>query len=121
MLLATLAFTVLNGRVLGVSRGLALLIGVGTSICGASAVLAAKVATAGDDEDASLCGRLRDRVARWRCSPIPPQRVFWVPAARLWAVGWLVDPRNRAAVAASFQGGGDAGQFGTIAKRLALR
>ena len=41
------------GRALGVARGLALLIGVGTSICGASAVIAAKTATGGKDDDAA--------------------------------------------------------------------
>ena len=51
---STLAFTILISQAPGVPRGLALLIGVGTSICGASAVLAAKVATAGDDDAAAL-------------------------------------------------------------------
>ena len=43
----------LMGRLLGVRSGLALLIGVGTSICGASAIVAAKTAVAGEDDDAA--------------------------------------------------------------------
>ena len=52
-LLATLGFTLLAGRLLGVPRGLALLIGIGTSICGASAIIAAKAAVRGEDDDAA--------------------------------------------------------------------
>ena len=52
-LLLTLIVTVPIGRALGVPRGLSLLIGVGTAICGASAIISAKVAVQGDDEDAA--------------------------------------------------------------------
>src|SRR5450631_3400559 len=52
-LVSTQVFTMLMGRMIGVSRGLSLLIGVGTSICGASAIIAAKVAVAGEDDDAA--------------------------------------------------------------------
>ena len=52
-LLSTLAATMLMGRLLGIKSGLALLIGVGTSICGASAIVAAKTATGGEDDDAA--------------------------------------------------------------------
>ena len=52
-LVSTLAATILVGRLMGVSRGVALLIGVGTSICGASAIVAAKAATGGEDDDAA--------------------------------------------------------------------
>src|SRR5271157_384257 len=44
-LLCTLVATMAMGRLLGVASGLSLLIGVGASICGASAILAAKTAT----------------------------------------------------------------------------
>ena len=95
-LLSTLAFTILMGRALGVSRGLALLIGVGTSICGASAVLAAKVATAGDDEDAAYavaCVTVFGTLAMF-AYPLARELSASV-AARLRPVGRLVDPRNR--------------------------
>ena len=117
VLLATLAFTVLNGRVLGVSRGLALLIGVGTSICGASAVLAAKVATAGDDEDAAYAVACVTVFGTLALFAYPAAEGFLHLSPRaygLWAGSSIHEIAQ--AVAASFQGGGDAGQFGTIAK-----
>jgi uncharacterized integral membrane protein (TIGR00698 family) len=52
-LLSTLLATMAVGRVLGVPRGLSLLIGVGTAICGASAIISAKAAVQGEDEDAA--------------------------------------------------------------------
>ena len=50
-LTATFLFTVWMGRLLGVERKLAQLIAAGTSICGASAVIATNTVTNGDDED----------------------------------------------------------------------
>ncbi len=117
VLLSTLAFTILMGRVLGVTRGLALLIGVGTSICGASAVLAAKVATAGDDEDAAYavaCVTVFGTLAMF-AYPAAESFLHLSPRAYgLWAGSSIHEIAQ--AVAASFQGGGDAGQCGTIAK-----
>ena len=116
-LLGTLAFTILMGRALGVPRGLALLIGVGTSICGASAVLAAKVATAGDDEDAAYavaCVTVFGTLAMF-AYPLAQNLLHLSPRAYgLWAGSSIHEIAQ--AVAAAFQGGGDAGQFGTIAK-----
>jgi uncharacterized integral membrane protein (TIGR00698 family) len=117
VLLATLAFTILIGRALGVTRGLALLIGVGTSICGASAVLAAKVATTGDDEDAAYavaCVTVFGTLAMF-AYPLAESFLHLSPRAYgLWAGASIHEIAQ--AVAAAFQGGGDAGQFGTIAK-----
>ena len=117
VLLSTLAFTILMGRALGVTRGLALLIGVGTSICGASAVLAAKVATAGDDEDAAYavaCVTVFGTLAMF-AYPLAESFLHLSPRAYgLWAGSSIHEIAQ--AVAAAFQGGGDAGQFGTIAK-----
>jgi uncharacterized integral membrane protein (TIGR00698 family) len=116
-LLSTLAFTILIGRALGVPRGLALLIGVGTSICGASAVLAAKAATAGDDEDAAYavaCVTVFGTLAMF-AYPLAESFLHLSPRAYgLWAGSSIHEIAQ--AVAAAFQGGGDAGQFGTIAK-----
>src|ERR1700736_3336089 len=50
-LLATFSFTVWIGRLLGVERKLAQLIAAGTSICGASAVIATNTVTNAPDED----------------------------------------------------------------------
>ena len=116
-LLGTLAFTILMGRALGVPRGLALLIGVGASICGASAVLAAKIATAGDDEDAAYavaCVTVFGTLAMF-AYPLAENLLHLSPRAYgLWAGSSIHEIAQ--AVAAAFQGGGDAGQLGTIAK-----
>ena len=116
-LLGTLAFTILMGRALGVPRGLALLIGVGASICGASAVLAAKAATAGDDEDAAYavaCVTVFGTLAMF-AYPLAQNFLHLSPRAYgLWAGSSIHEIAQ--AVAAAFQGGGDAGQLGTIAK-----
>lgn len=116
-LVSTLAFTLLMGRALGVARGLALLIGVGTSICGASAVIAAKAATGGEDDDAAYavaCVTLFGTLAMF-AYPLAQGLLQLTPRAYgLWAGASIHEIAQ--AVAASFQGGGEAGQFGTIAK-----
>lgn len=116
-LVATLGFTIVLGRALGVPRGLALLIGVGTSICGASAVLAAKAATNGDDEDAAYavaCVTLFGTLAMF-AYPLAEGLLHLSPRAYgLWAGASIHEIAQ--VVAASFQGGAEAGQFGTIAK-----
>ena len=116
-LVATLGFTVVVGRALGVPRGLALLIGVGTSICGASAVLAAKAATNGDDEDAAYavtCVTLFGTLAMF-AYPLAQSFMHLSPRAYgLWAGASIHEIAQ--VVAAAFQDGAAAGQFGTIAK-----
>jgi len=116
-LVSTLAFTILMGRALGVAQGLALLIGVGTSICGASAVIAAKTATAGKDDDAAYavaCVTLFGTLAMLSY-PLAQGFLHLSPRAYgLWAGASIHEIAQ--AVAASFQGGADAGQFGAIAK-----
>lgn len=52
-LVATLAVSRALGRLLGVAPGLALLIGMGSAICGASAVVAANAAVHAEDDDAA--------------------------------------------------------------------
>ena len=116
-LLATLGFALLAGRALGVPRGLALLIGVGTSICGASAVIAAKTATGGKDEDAAYaiaCVTLFGTAAMFGY-PLAEGFLHLAPRAYgVWAGASIHEVAQ--AVAAAFQGGGEAGQFGAIAK-----
>jgi uncharacterized integral membrane protein (TIGR00698 family) len=116
-LLSTLAVTIVLGRALGVPRGLALLIGVGTSICGASAVLAAKAATGGKDDDAAYavaCVTVFGTLAMF-AYPLAQGFLHLPPRAYgLWAGASIHEIAQ--AVAASFQAGGEAGQFGTIAK-----
>ncbi len=116
-LVSTLLFTVLMGRALGVPRGLALLIGVGTSICGASAVIAAKAATRGDDEDAAYavaCVTVFGTIAMF-AYPVAQSFLHLTPQAYgLWTGASIHEIAQ--VVAAAFQGGDAAGQFGTIAK-----
>lgn len=52
-LMATLAVSWTLGRLLGVAPGLALLIGMGSAICGASAIVAAKASVRAEDDDAA--------------------------------------------------------------------
>lgn len=116
-LIATLGFSILLGRALGVPRGLALLIGVGTSICGASAVIAAKTATAGKDEDAAYaiaCVTLFGTIAMFGY-PLADGVLHLAPRAYgVWAGASIHEVAQ--AVAAAFQGGREAGEFGAIAK-----
>lgn len=116
-LVATLGFTILVGRALGVPRGLALLIGVGASICGASAIVAAKTATAGKDEDAAYaiaCVTLFGTIAMF-AYPLAQGFLHLAPRAYgVWAGASIHEVAQ--AVAAAFQGGGEAGEFGAIAK-----
>lgn len=52
-LVATFVFIRIVGRMLGVERALADLIAAGTSVCGASAIIACNTVTRGSDEDVS--------------------------------------------------------------------
>jgi uncharacterized integral membrane protein (TIGR00698 family) len=116
-LLATLTATILMGRFLGVSRGLSLLIAVGTSICGASAIVAAKAATGGEDDDAAY--------AVAGVTLFGTTAMFLYPALKgilhlngldfgLWAGSSVHEVAQ--AVFASSQGGKEALYIGTIAK-----
>jgi len=116
-LLATLAFTLVLGRWLGVTRGLALLIGAGTAICGASAVLAAKAATGGKDEDAAYavaCVTLFGTAAML-LYPLLGAALHLDPRAYgIWAGASIHEIAQ--AVAAAGQNGAEALQMGAIAK-----
>ncbi len=116
-LLATLGMTMLVGRLLGVPRGLALLIGVGTSICGASAIVAAKAATGGEDDDAAYAVAgvtLFGTIAMFLYPSLRHVLHLSDPAYGLW-VGSSVHEVAQAVFAAS-QGGHDSLYIGTIAK-----
>ncbi len=116
-LVATFTFTVWLGRRLKVDRKLTELIAAGTSICGASAVLATNTVTRGRDEDVAyavacvtvfgslsmvlypLAGGLLDMSSH---------------AFGLWAGSSIHEVAQ--VVAAAYQRGTEAGDFGTIAK-----
>jgi uncharacterized integral membrane protein (TIGR00698 family) len=116
-LVATFLVTKRLGRVIGVERKLAELIAAGTSICGASAVIATNAVTEAPDEDvayAVACITVFGTVSMF-LYPLLPQLLHLEPHAYgLW-VGASIHEIAQV-VAAAFQDGKDAGEFGTIAK-----
>lgn len=116
-LTATFLFTIWMGRLLGVERKLAQLIAAGTSICGASAVIATNTVTNGDDEDvayAVACVTIFGSVAMFTY-PLLPSLLHLDPHAYgLWSGASIHEIAQ--VVAAAFQSGKTAGEFGTIAK-----
>jgi uncharacterized integral membrane protein (TIGR00698 family) len=116
-LVATFAFTVWMGKLLGVDRKLAQLIAAGTSICGASAVIATNTVTDAPDEDvayAVACVTVFGSVAMF-AYPLLPRLLHLDPHGfGLWSGASIHEIAQ--VVAASFQGGQQAGEFGTIAK-----
>ena len=116
-LAATFAFTCLLGRLLGVEQRLAQLIAAGTSVCGASAVLACNTVTRGSDEDvayAIACVTLFGTMAML-LGPLAAQALELAPATYgLW-VGATVHEVAQV-VGAAFAMGDEAGHAGTVAK-----
>jgi len=116
-LLATFVFTVWTGKWLGVDRKLAQLIAAGTSICGASAVIATNTVTNAPDEDvayAVACVTVFGSVAMF-AYPLLPGLLHLDPHAfGLWTGASIHEIAQ--VVAAAFQDGQKAGEFGTIAK-----
>ncbi|MGB9118391.1 YeiH family protein [Bradyrhizobium sp.] len=116
-LVATFVFTLWMGKVLGVDRKLAQLIAAGTSICGASAVIAANTVTSAHDEDvayAVACVTVFGSVAMFTY-PLLPELLHLDPHAfGLWTGASIHEIAQ--VVAAAFQDGKTAGEFGTIAK-----
>jgi uncharacterized integral membrane protein (TIGR00698 family) len=116
-LVATFLFTKGAGRLLGVDRKLAELIAAGTSICGASAVIATNTVTNAHDEDvayAVACVTIFGSIAMF-AYPLLPGLLHLSPRAfGLWAGASIHEIAQ--VVAAAFQDGKAAGDFGTIAK-----
>ncbi|MBP2229160.1 putative integral membrane protein (TIGR00698 family) [Azospirillum agricola] len=116
-LAASLWFTGRLGRALGVEPGLARLIGAGTSICGASAVLAVNSVTRAEEEDVAyaiacvtLCGTLS-----MLAYPLLAEALALNPHVfGLWAGASIHEVGQ--AVATAFQDGQEAGEIGTLAK-----
>jgi uncharacterized integral membrane protein (TIGR00698 family) len=116
-LLATFVFTVWMGNLLGVDRGLAQLIAAGTSICGASAIIATNTVTDAPDEDvayAVACVTVFGSVAMFAYPLLPAPLHLDPHAFGLWAGASVHEIAQ--VVAAAFQDGQQAGEFGTIAK-----
>ena len=116
-LAATFLFTIGAGRLLGVDRKLAELIAAGTSICGASAVIATNTVTDAHDEDvtyAIACVTIFGSVAMFAYPALPGLLHLDAPSYGLWCGSSIHEIAQ--VVAASFQNGQRAGEIGTLVK-----
>ena len=113
----TLPFTIWLGRVMGVDSTLALLIGTGTAICGASAIVAANQVARGKDEDVTyalavitLCGTVALIVFPY----LGDLMGMSANSYGLWAGAAIHEVVQ--AVGAAAAGGPEASQTGTVMK-----
>jgi uncharacterized integral membrane protein (TIGR00698 family) len=116
-LIATFLFTTWIGRLMGVDAKLTQLIAAGTSICGASAVIATNTVTRGSDEDvayAIACVTLFGSVAMVLYPLLPGALGLDAQAYGLWTGASIHEIAQ--VVAASFAQSHEAGEFGTVAK-----
>jgi uncharacterized integral membrane protein (TIGR00698 family) len=116
-LVATFAFTVWLGNRFGIDRKLAQLIAAGTSICGASAVIATNTVTRASDEDVAyaIASVTVFGSAAILLYPTLAGLLQLTPHAfGLWAGASIHEIAQ--VVAAAFQHGPEAGNFATIAK-----
>ena len=105
------------GRLIGVERKLAELIAAGTSICGASAVIATNTVTRAADEDvayAVACVTVFGSIAMFVYPLLPSLLQLDPHAYGLWSGASIHEIAQ--VVAAAYQDGHAAGEFGTIAK-----
>ncbi|WP_035618439.1 YeiH family protein [Hyphomonas johnsonii] len=116
-LVATFLFTVWLGRVLKVDAKLTELIAAGTSICGASAIIATNTVTRGRDEDvayAVACVTLFGSISML-VYPVLNGLLHLDPHAfGLWTGASIHEVAQ--VVAAAYQQGSESGEYGTIAK-----
>lgn len=116
-LIATFVFTKRLGRVMGVDSRLSELIGAGTSICGASAVIATNTVTRASDADvayAVACVTVFGSLSMF-LYPLLPGLLHLSPAAfGLWSGASIHEIAQ--VVAAAFQDGAHSGEIGTVAK-----
>ena len=116
-LVATFVFTKWLGRAMGVDAKLAELIGAGTSICGASAVIATNTVTRGSDEDVAYAVACVTVFGSFSMLvyPLLPGLLHLSPSAfGLWSGASIHEIAQ--VVAAAFQDGAHAGEVGTVAK-----
>lgn len=116
-LFATFFVTRWLGALMGVERGLSELIAAGTAVCGASAVIATNTVTRGSDEDvayAVACVTLFGTLSMLLMPALAPYTGFDAHAFGLWTGASIHEVAQ--VVAAAFQGGPQAGEFGTVAK-----
>jgi uncharacterized integral membrane protein (TIGR00698 family) len=116
-LVSTFLVTTGLGRLLGVERKLTELIAAGTSICGASAVIATNTVTRAPDEDvayAVACVTVFGSIAMFAYPWLAGLLALDAHAFGLWSGASIHEIAQ--VIAAAFQGGKEAGDFGTIAK-----
>lgn len=116
-LLATFLFTTWLGRALGVDAGLTQLIAAGSSICGASAVIATNTVTRARDEDvtyAVACVTVFGTLSMLLMPMIGGALDLGARTYGLWTGASIHEIAQ--VVAAAFARGQEAGDFGTIAK-----
>ena len=116
-LISTFVFTKWLARMIGVERKLAELIAAGTSICGASAVIATNTVTEAPDEDvayAVACVTVFGSISMFLYPALPALLHLDPHAYGLWAGASIHEIAQ--VVAATFQDGRQAGEFGTISK-----
>ncbi len=116
-LAASFVATKTVGRLLGVEPKLAELIAAGTSVCGASAVIATNTVTDGKDEDvayAVACVTLFGTISMVLYPALGAALRLDPHAYGLWAGASIHEVAQ--VVGAAFQHGQEAGEFGTISK-----
>jgi len=116
-LAATFAFTVWLGRWFRIDRKLAQLIAAGTSICGASAIMATNTVTRASDEDvayAVACVTVFGSASMLLYPALAGLLQISPHTFGLWAGASIHEIAQ--VVAAAFQDGADSGNFGTIVK-----
>jgi uncharacterized integral membrane protein (TIGR00698 family) len=116
-LAATFVFTLSLGASLGVDRKLAELIAAGTSICGASAAIATNSVTRAAEEDvayAVACVTVFGSASMLIYPLLSPLLHLAPHAYGLWAGASIHEIAQ--VIAATFQGGKEAGEFDTVAK-----
>jgi uncharacterized integral membrane protein (TIGR00698 family) len=122
-LVASFLFTTWLGRRMRVEQTIADLLAAGTSICGASAVIAANTVTKGSDEDvayAIACVTLFGSLSMFLYPLLPDVLHLAARDYGLWTGSSIHEVAQ--VIAAAFQNGHESGDVGTIAKltRVAL-
>jgi len=116
-LVCTFLFTVWLGRRLGVDPKVAELIAAGTSICGASAVVATNTVTEGSDEDVAYAIAVITALGTVSILLYPLAAAAMgmpSPAYGLWTGASIHEIAQ--VIAAAFQGGSVSAQYGAISK-----
>ncbi|AEH87556.1 YeiH family protein [Mesorhizobium opportunistum] len=114
---ATFVFTIMLGRLIGVDSKLAQLIAAGTSICGASAIVATNIVTDARDEDVTYAVAsitLFGTVAMLCFPLLAPVLGLDQHAFGLWAGASIHEVAQ--VIGAGFQNGTQSGEIATVAK-----